>query len=88
MGQNDDRVGIFGDSFVDLIIKASRRRNGAERADVPTSGVSGVEEARPGEETARKDGQRRGETRRPRTDRIRLRINVGIFIYIYCGGAY
>ena len=61
MGQNTDRARIFGDSFVDLDVKASRRRNGAERADPPTPGVSGVEGARPGEETAWKDGQRRGD---------------------------
>ena len=59
MSQNADRTGILGDSFVDLNVKASRGRHGAERADPPTSGVSGVEEARPGEETARKGGQRR-----------------------------
>ena len=50
MGQNTDRARIFGDSFVDLDVKASRRRNGAERADPPTPGVSSVEGARPGKE--------------------------------------
>ena len=59
-GQNSGRAGIFGDSFVDLNVKASRGRYGAERADPPTPGGSGVEgAARPGEETARKGGQRR-----------------------------
>ena len=46
MGQNTDRAEIFGDPFMYLNVKASRRRYGAERA-------------RPDEETARKDGQRR-----------------------------
>ena len=59
INQNADRAGIFGYSFVDLNVKASRRRNGVERADPPTTGVSGVERARPGEEIALKDGQRR-----------------------------
>ena len=59
MGQNTDRAGIFGDSFVDLNVKASPRRYGAERVDPPTPGVYGAEGARPGEETARKDGQKR-----------------------------
>ena len=58
MGQNTDRAGIFGDSFVDLNGKASRRRYGAELADPPMPGVSDVEGARPGGENARKDGQR------------------------------
>ena len=53
MAQNTDRVGIFGDSFVDLNIKASRGRHGAKRADPPTAGGSGVQGERPGEETAR-----------------------------------
>ena len=59
MGHNADRAGIFGVSFVDLNVKASRERYGAERADPPRPGDQGVEGARPGEETARKDGQRR-----------------------------
>ena len=59
MGQNTDRAGIFGDSFVDLNVKASRGHYGAERADPPTPGISGVEGEHPGEETARKDFQRR-----------------------------
>ena len=59
MGQNTDRARIFGDAFVDLNVKASRRRNGAQRAGPPTPGVSDVEGARPGEEIAREDGQRR-----------------------------
>ena len=59
MGPNTDRAGIFGDSFVDLNAKASRGRCGAKRADPPTPGGAGTEGARRGEETARKDGQRR-----------------------------
>ena len=58
-GQNADRAGSFGDSFVDLNVKASRRRNGAEQAGPPMRGISRVVGARPGEEIARKDGQRR-----------------------------
>ena len=59
MGQNPDTAaGIFGDSFVDLNVKLWRRRYGAEQADPSTPGVSGVEGAHPGEETARKDVQR------------------------------
>ena len=42
---------------------------GAERADPPTPGVSGAEGGRPGEETARKDGQRRERS----ADKKRLR---------------
>ena len=56
MGPNADRGGIFGDSLVNLNVKASRGRYGAERADPATPGVSGVEGARPSEETARKEG--------------------------------
>ena len=59
MGQNANRAGVFGDSSVDLNIKASGRGHGAERADLPTPGGSGVEGARPAEETAREDGQGR-----------------------------
>ena len=59
MAQNTDRAGIFGDSFVDLNVKASRKRYGAKRADPPTPGGSGVEGARLGEGIAREDGQRR-----------------------------
>ena len=33
MGQNARRAGFFGDLVVDLFVKASRRRYGAERAD-------------------------------------------------------
>ena len=58
MSKNTDRAGISGDSFVDLNAKASRGRCGAERADPPTPDGTGVEGARPGEETAPKDGQR------------------------------
>ena len=58
MAQNTDRAGILLDSFVDLNVKASRGRHGAERADPPTPGGSGVAGKRPGEEIARKDGQR------------------------------
>ena len=58
MGLNTDRAGIFGDSFVDLNVEPSPRRHGAEQADPPTPGGSGVKGERPGEETARKDGQR------------------------------
>ena len=54
MARNTDRAGIFGDSFVDLNVKASRGRHGAERADPPTPGGSGVEGGHPSEETARK----------------------------------
>ena len=42
MGQNAGRAGSFGDSFVDIKIKASRGRYGAERADPPTPGGSDV----------------------------------------------
>ena len=56
MAQNTDRAGNFGDSFVDLNVKASHGRHGAKRADTLTPGGSGVKEERPGEETARKDG--------------------------------
>ena len=42
-------------SFIYLNVKASRRRYGAERADPPMPGVLGVEGARPGEETARRE---------------------------------
>ena len=42
MGQNTDRAGIFRYSLVDLDVKASCRRYGAERADPPTPGGSGV----------------------------------------------
>ena len=59
MAQNTDRAGIFGDSFVDLNVKASRGRDGAERAYPRMPGGSGVEGVRPGEETARKVGERR-----------------------------
>ena len=59
MGQNTDRAGIFGYSFVDLNVKTSPGRHGAERADPPTPGGSGVEGGCPGKETVRKDGQRR-----------------------------
>ena len=59
MAQNTDRAGFFGESLVDLNVEASRRSYGAGRADPLTPGVSGVEGARPGEETARKDGQGR-----------------------------
>ena len=59
MARNTDRAGIFGDSFVDLNVKASRVRHGTERADSPTPGVLGGKGKRPGEETARKYGQRR-----------------------------
>ena len=74
MDQKTDRSGIFGDSFVDLNVKASRRRNGAERADPPTLDVSGVEGARPGEEPARKDGQRRERS----ADQKRIRPGQGL----------
>ena len=80
MAQNTDRAGIFGDSFMDLNVKASRGRHGAERADPPTPGGSGVEGECPGEETARKDSQRRRRSIRQKTDRIRLRTNIGTFI--------
>ena len=43
MSQNTDRAGIFGDSFADLNVKASSGRHGAERADPPRPGGSGVE---------------------------------------------
>ena len=59
MPPSTDREGIFGDLFVDLNVKASRGRHGAERVGSPTPGVLGVEGERRGEETARKDGQRR-----------------------------
>ena len=59
MGQNTDRAWIFGYSFVDLNVKASRRRKGAERADPPTPRVSAEEGARPSEEIAWKCCQRR-----------------------------
>ena len=57
MPQNTDGAGIFGDSFVDLNVKASSGRHGAERTDPPRPGGSRVEGERSGEETARKDGQ-------------------------------
>ena len=57
MGQKTDRAGIFGDSFVGLNVKASRGRHGAEQADPPTTGGSGVQGEHLGVETARKDGQ-------------------------------
>ena len=44
--------------LVNLNVKASRRRYGAEQADPPTRAID-VEGAHPGEETAREDGQRR-----------------------------
>ena len=59
MGQNAGRAAIFGDSFVDINVNASRGRNGAKRVDPPTPGVSGVKGVPPGEETARKGGQGR-----------------------------
>ena len=59
MGQNADRVGIFGDFFADTNITPRPGRYSAERANPPTQGGSGVEGARSGEESARKDGQRR-----------------------------
>ena len=43
MAPNNDRAGTFRNSFVDLNIKASRGRHGAERADPPTPGGSDVE---------------------------------------------
>ena len=67
MAQNTDRTGLFGDFSVDLNVKASRgrhgadradlpmsggrRRYGAERADLPTPGGSSAKSERPGEET-------------------------------------
>ena len=59
MAQNTDRSGIFRDPLVDLNVKALRGHDGAVRADPPTPGGSGVEEERPSNEPARKDGQRR-----------------------------
>ena len=56
--QNTDRAGVLGDFLVDLNVKVSRGRHGAERVDPPTPGGSGVEGECPGEETAPKDGQR------------------------------
>ena len=80
--QNTDGAGIFGDSFVDLNVKASRGHHSAERADPPTPGGSGMEGERLGEETARKDGQRRERSAHQKiTDRIRLRTIIGIFIF-------
>ena len=38
VAQNTDRAGIFGDSIVNLNVKASRGRQRAERADPPTPG--------------------------------------------------
>ena len=66
MGQNTDRAWIFGDCFVDLNVKASRGRHDAERGDPPTPGGPGAEGARPGEETTRKDGQRRERSADPK----------------------
>ena len=57
--QTTVRAGIFGDSFVEFNVSASRGRHGAERGGPPTPGGSGVEGERPGEEAAREDGQRR-----------------------------
>ena len=59
MVQNTDRAGIFGGSSIELNVKASRGRHSAEQADPPTPGGSSGKGERPGEETARKDGQRR-----------------------------
>ena len=59
MARKTDRAGIFGDCFVDLNVKASCGRHGAERAGPSKPGGSGVEGESSGEETARKDGQRR-----------------------------
>ena len=59
MAQNTDMAGVFGDFFVDLTVKASHRRHGAERMDPSTPGSKGVEGGRPGELTARNNGQRR-----------------------------
>ena len=46
--QNTDEDGIFGDSFDDLNAKLLHGRYGADRADHPTLGGSGVDGARPG----------------------------------------
>ena len=54
MPQNTNRAGIFGDSFVDLNVKASPGRHGTEQANPPTPGGSGGEGERPGKGTARK----------------------------------
>ena len=59
MAHNIDRAGIFGDSLIDINVKASRGRHGADRTEAPTQGGSGVEGERPGQETAQKDAQRR-----------------------------
>ena len=72
MARNTDKAGIFGDSFVNLNVKASRGCHGAERAVPPTRGSAGAEGKRLGEETARKDGQRRERPADQKTDRIRL----------------
>ena len=61
MGQNADMGEIFGDSFVDLNVKASHGCHSARRADPSTPGGSGVDGEHPGEGTARKDGQRQHE---------------------------
>ena len=59
IAQNTDRARFFGDSFVDLNVKASHRCCRAERADPPTPRGSGLKGACPSEETARKGGQGR-----------------------------
>ena len=70
MGQNTDSAGVFGDSFVDFKVNASRRRYGADRAGPPTPGDTGLEGARP----ARKDGQRREKS----ADQKRIRSGDGL----------
>ena len=68
VGQNTDRAGIVGDSFVDLSVKASRTRYGAERAGPPTRHGGGT--PRRGNRVERRSEA--GEFRRPKTDQIRL----------------
>ena len=78
MAQNTYRTTIFGDSFVDIYVKATRGRHGAERADPPTPGGSGVQGGRRRNRAERRSEA--GEIRLLRIDRVRLRIIIGVCI--------
>ena len=64
MAYHTDMGEIFGDSFVDLNVKASRGRHGAERADPPTPGGSGAEGGTPRRRNRAEIRSEAGEIRR------------------------
>ena len=87
MAQNTDKARFFGDSSIDLNLKASRRRYGTERADPSTLGVSGKGGARP---RRRNRTQRRSEAveiRRQKNVQVRLRTMI-LYICECCTSMY